>query len=1077
MTQILKLHTQMGAPSFTDSLNVVEADHGFTANTAIMPGVPSSTIAELFQIGRFTAPYTSKAQVVSLPEVLVPAGSQTVNLSIRPVTGYLMRSEGDGTDTSNGVSDNLVRVDDDSVGDTDRDKIVLSNLTIGTKDLDLSGSFTLGGPDSKVVTFTGVPNALPSGTYASPTLGSNSGSAVAGPDGGLLTVTVKTTIQAGVPFNKFVIKKGYPLPNDSTCVDSTGSLIEFSKLEGLVNSSGNLLDEFIIDNTVYQFVAPFQSAGIVFPALTTVPEGTLVELTYGTFTSGSGGDTTTASNNSSGEKIILYAYGAMPQFTIELSSGSLIQSLVNLYDGSSVPPGFRFKTGTSFSDVSSLSDSNYHVHFRNVVGTSGFQIAPGTVLEYVVPTASSSSIKSGMTSACAVSLPAGASTSSPLNVENGVSFPPSSSLVSSMTIKEHLEIDTSVVAAKDSVLGAGTKIASGSSSLEGAIITTALTLDSENTVSDEYDVPSAFTIIADAVLDVGSEIRDAILPTNTEITVNNILPAALKITTSMGVSLLAGAELLVGTVMGSNFQLKGNFGFSPKGTIPAFSSITGTFELPARTHLKAGALFTTTDVPMPDGSIILRGGLLPKGFIFGEGSRLPEFDLSTQLPSITDTFASSYPLVLDSNDVGSGTETDYVRIGSGSVLVSGFLLQKGSVFSTKTAGGTTSYTDATNTGSSGYDSTNTTHAALTLNAAEYSLDSGLSAGNDDLVIYAGTPVPMDIYLTTDAHTDRELFLVHDGSTKTLKKVQLTTNFSLTSDLVLDGDYKVSGNNTTFWPRSHALPHDFILSASAVFGGVGVATMLNRDIQLDVPTTQDYVYGILPDSSIFKFPGQPYTLTSPIKLPSNMGSTISTNATVSSGYFLSKSPIELPKGTKLATVAPVRLITPMQFTGTFAIATAITTHPKFIASGGIKLLAGQSFPGSVTIPAGSPLPKNITVTHDIVLAVPYALTLDTFTLTSGSSLGPGSVLASGSSFPTGLDIYLRVQLAPIVSLDSPNIFSLFDSETIDTEIFFPQIWNSTSGSITVPNFNTSSLIKKFSDLLNQIASLEQQIQNK
>jgi hypothetical protein len=1071
MSQTLKLHTQIGAADFHDNTNVVEAPNGFTANVMILPDDAHSTVADLYQVGTFTAPYNSKSQVVTLPDVDVPEGSQPVKLSIRPVASYLMRSEGNGTTDSNGVADNLTRVDDTI--DTDRDRIVLSNMTVGDKDLELIGTLVLGKSGAKVVTYSGTGNA-PSGTFDIPTLGTNSTVSALNLDNIISypVATVKTTIQAGVPFTKFIIKKGYPLPSDTSAVDSTGSLIEFSKMQGLVDGSGNLLDEYEVDGSVVNFVAPFQSAGIVFPAHTQVPEGTLVELvitTNGVPGYTAGGNASTSGTN--GKKLILYPYGGMPQFTIDLSSGTKVDALVPLYDGSSVPPGYRFKAGTSFSDANSAG-VNYQVHFRNVVGAAGFQLAPTTTLQYVVPTASPAKIRSGMTTSSAISLPAGSSTTEPLDVENGLSFPSGVSLVSVLTIKEQLDIDSSVVAAKDSVLGVGTKIASGSASLEGSIITTPITLDSNSTVSDEYDVTSPFTVTANATLNVGAEIRDATLPSGTEITPNNILPALLKITTSMGVSLLAAAELIVGTVMGSGYQLKGNLGFSPKGVIPAFSSITGIFDLPARTHLKAGALFTTTDVPVPDGTTLRKDSVMPKGFIFGEGSHLPEFDLSTQLPAIADATAASNPLVLDSNDTGANGD-DFIRLGAGIVLVSGFLLQKGSVFSAKTAGGTTGYTQAIKTNGDGYDSTSS-HAALTLNAAEYSLDAGLSAAAEDLTLYSGDVVPMDIYLTTDVHTDRELFLKYDGSSNALKKVQLTSNFSLANDLVLDADYKVSGSNTTFWPRNHPLPFDFTLTASAVFGASGVATMLNRDIQLNVPTTQDYVYGILPSASILKFPAQAYTLTSNIKLASDIGSTVGTTAT--SGYYASKAPIDLPKGAKLATSAAVKLITPMQFNGTFAIATDITTHPKFVANGGIKLLGGHVFPGSVTIPAGSPLPKNITLSTDVTLAAAYVVTLTSFTLSSGSSLGAESVLAAGSSFPTGLDIYAKVQLAPIVSLDSANIFGLFDDETINADIKFPQIWNSTANAVAVPNFNASGLIKRILDLVNQVASLEQQIQH-
>lgn len=1069
MSQTLKLHTQIGAAEFTDNTNVVEAAQGFTANVMILPGDASSTVADLYQVGTFTAPYNSKSQVVNLPDVDVPEGSQPVKLSIRPTASYLMRSEGDGTNASNGVTDNLTRVDDTI--DTDRDRIVLSNVTVGSKDLELIGTLALGKTGAKVVTFGGT-TGVPSGTFASPTVPTGaSGASITTlnvDDTSLPVATVKTTIQAGVPFTKFVIKKGYPLPSDTSAVDSTGALIEFSKMQGLVDDSNKLLDEYEVDGSVVNFVAPFQSAGIIFPAGTQVPEGTLVELVIPAFANA--GSSSNASLNTTGKKVILYPYGGMPQFTIDLSSGTKVDALVPLYDGSSVPPGYRFKAGTSFSDTNS-SNINYQVHFRNVVGAAGFQLAPETTLKYVVPTASPATIRSGMTTSSVLSLPAGASTSEPLDVENGLSFPSGAALVSAMTIKEQLDIDSSVVAAKDSVLGAGTKIASGSSSLEGSIITTPITLDSNSTVSDEYDVTSPFTVTANATLNVGAEIRDATLPSGTEITPNNILPALLKITTSMGVSLLAAAELIVGTVMGSGYQLKGNLGFSPKGVIPAFSSITGTFELPARTHLKAGALFTTTDVPVPDGTILHKDSVMPKGFIFGEGSHLPEFDLSTQLPAIADATAASNPLVLDSNDTGANGD-DFIRLGAGVVLVSGFLLQKGSVFSAKTAGGTTGYADAV-ANTAGHDSASS-HAALTLNAAEYSLDAGLSAAAEDLTLYSGQVVPMDIYLTTDVHTDRELFLKYDGSSNALKKVQLTSNFSLTNDLVLDADYKVSGSNTTFWPRNHPLPFDFTLTASAVFGASGVATMLNRDIHLDVPTTQKYVYGILSSVSILKFPAQAYTLTSNIKLAADTGSTVGTIA--STGYYASKAPIDLPKGAKLATSAAVKLITPMQFSGTFAIAAAINTHPKFVANGGIKLLAGHAFPGSVTIPAGSPLPKNITLSTDVTLAAAYVVALSSFTLSPGSVLGAGSVLAAGSSFPTGLDIYAKVQLAPIVSLDSANVFSLFDDETINADIKFPQIWNSTANAVAVPNFNASGLIKRILDLVNQVASLEQQIQH-
>lgn len=1103
MTLISNLkHLSVLAGANYNNQPVTVAKNGFTAVTYGAPIAASSLTSSLRTLADYTARPDSLAQTITIPSLDVTHRNQ-YTLPLRPTHGGLFRQT---VSTAGTAIEPMV---DDS-----RDTYQPTSLTIGEDDLDLIGeiplistgtivtklvanseiSTTVGITDSAISSLAdsvhtggGLPFAAASADqicYAASGV-----AAAASPSDGLFApmARVIVTIAAGMNYGKLVIRRGGKLPSDDLCIDENGTSVKFSEVDGLVDALGNLLHDYLLDDTKLTFVQDFVSPSLAIPAGSVVPEGLVISLQYFKRTYDGDSGVLTYNDNydvvdtsvASGRYRLVYPFGAAPTFSLTLPKGSKIESPVELTEGSSLVGGFVFPELTSFSTVDFL---DHVVTLEKVIAEPGFQIPSDATLTEVIGSSQECNLPSGVKSTVLTTLPVGTHSSGPLNFSTGVIFGLNSQAPVKMTLHDSVPVEADIVLEEGSKIAVGSTLPKGSQSLEGAVIKEALSFNNSSMTTSDYDVNAPFTIEANSTLKSGMQLRNAVLPIGTVLTANNILPAHLKVLVSMGYSMTAGTEIPVGSVFGSGFQLSGDTGFEPKSVIPAQSSITGTFTLPSKTVLKAGFVLAQQDLPVPVGTQFKIGTVLTKGMSFDYGSQLPvDFNVDTQVPEADLTATLNAALALIDDSTGN-TGKKYLRVADHSPLLEGFLLKKGSMFSRKIAGNTLSHSDAIDTGAAGAAAAThdaATHVALHLDPAEYSLSSAGSPAADPIDIYSGVPLSYDIYLLSDISSDREFLQVYEGESSYLAHVRLSQRLTLAYDMtVSSAPYKVTSSSTVFWPKGHGLPQDFVLSASVALGSAGVQTFLNKEIQFNVDSNEEFVHGIIGSTSVLKMPAQQYT--SQHKYEVSAGG-VAVSAT---GPYASRAPIDLPVGTKLS--GNVKLVQPMSFEGAFTLGADIDTHPRFVSQGGIRLFAGQNFPGNIIIQPGQPLPRGLSLPIDVTLAADYVIHRGqnlsghvTYTIgpiddvESGRvvpTLAAGSEIEEDSVFVDGLEIQVPVTFEQLKSLRTVSQFSVYQEQVLSSSISYPHFYGDNG-----PKFNSNMSLVQIKELMDQLASLEAQLQ--
>ena len=871
-----------------------------------------------------------------------------------------------------------------------------------------------------------------------------------------------STIPSGSQFGKFSILTGSTLPSDSTCIYvSNGQPVIFSQMTHLTDNSGILLSDYLIDSSEVSFVEPFTSTGISIPPNTRIPEGLILKISPVTRDVGGSKALVDPESVSAGDIYLLYNYGMLPKFTLSLPKGFKVTNSFRLPKGTSWVSGYTLQQGTSFSQVCDLSDA---IPIRRCVISPGFLLSDGDSLNNALPGINRSVLTKGMSTSTATQFLAGSYTNDELDLQHGVMFAANKRTPSNLTVKSDSTLRDDVVLSSGSVIKRGTILPQGSESLEGSIVVQQLVFNSGSQLTQDYESNTPFNIDQSSTLQVGTVLKNPILPVGLVLPVNSSLPTELKVSQSSNYPIGADSVLPEGTTLGPGFTMKGQIGLKPDGEIPAGTSITGTFTLPAGTKLPAGSVFTSNDIPMPTGTIFPRGSTLPKDTLFTTGSEIKtDLNLESHVPVATQNLnQTESPLAI----VYNALNEKFLRYSANTVYLSGFKFPKGTVISTRVGSGTFSYEDAIDT-SAGHN----TNCRLNMDPTEYSYTSSPdSTGGESIEFVAGDKTTSDVYLKVQFTSPRDILVPFNGDKKAARNILIPSNFALKQDIKTSENLEVGDSIKISWPRRMPLSTDFILSEDVVIGS-NAATQIIRPITLNVDTTDSYVFSVFTSSSSISFPQQPYKLTKPIK---------NSSQPLCVGTLPNHEPtgsyIRFPSGYRLQ--SPVTLSEQLQITGDFTIFSAIQNVPSFVSTLGIKLPRNSIFPGTVTLQPRVPLPKGITLPSTVTLASDYIVTSDkssdtssSYTLLKGTLLKSGSVISEDSSFPRGITFNIPVSFSEIPSIQSNTTFTMFAGEQLSTDVLYYQIYGESQ-----QGFDSSKATEDLQVLKDLVASLQQQVNN-
>lgn len=1052
------LVTSFGANK-TTSGNYTKASRGFTARRLQFPEEGLSTTNKMELITGFTPKHNANTQSVTLPSVSVSDNTPSpFVMSIRPVqttSPNLYRVKDDDS-----TSLQSMNYDFDNSTEVDRTSYLFSQTKLGSSvDLHVTGKvplaqygfkYTTGG--SGTPTTYGSTNGMsgsPTPTLTSP----NNSSVDADVAAGCTTYgywPVKTTIQAvGTLYDSFILKAGSPVLGDDVLQDLSGHAVKFSDMNDISDGSGNFLADFLVTPSKYQIVKAFTTNNVTFKANSSIPEGTLVFI--GDFVSTSSTPAYTS---------VQYAYGVYPSYLMKFYEGTVIDVPVTLYDGFSVPAGFIAEAGTTTNDVDSTIITST-CSLSNVRAEPGFLLPADVNLTRVVLNGSKSSIKKGTSSAQMQPIPLGASCDS-VQTLNGVQLLTNASLPSELEFTSRYETPNDISTHRGTLLTKGSILPKGAKTLEGAQIVGELIISSGSTVTDDFDIDTPFVITdsntSQQQLSVGAKLKAPfVFPPGTQITNGNILPAAFKILMSMGVSLAAGMELVVGTIFGAGAMLYGNLGFKPNGCIPARSTLYGTVTIPTGSKLEKDTTLNVS-LPVPNGVKFHTNDTLHAGTTIREGTPLPPMqDLSAQAVPATGSVVGPLSTFTDSG-------IQYLVVKAKTAFMAGFVLPVGSILSKTNTAGTT-YRLGIGSGATNY--TSGTGSSYTLQSGEFSFDTrDRSPAASDFTFTVGVPTDTLIVLLTDVVFDTDIVLplayldVEAGSL-----LAMNEPFTLASDLVLSNDYTVHGNNTVMWPANNPIPSDFVFGSPYTFTAPSGGTQLDKKLQFNFRTTNDYIYDILTSSSYVKLPPSGYKLESAIKLAVDQ-------PVAGSGIHALKTTVELAKGSKLNTTGGrVTLQHPMPVEDDFTVGAAITSFPRIFLQNGLSLLAGHTTPGDIHVTSGTGLPKNVNLPQSVTLSTDHTVAEDDYTIPQYSVIESGSKLSRRTSFPSGFSTTDTVKLYPFLSLTSENLFIVNEENEFSSDIQYPYLVNESSNQMDFMKLDNRGSLQEIKTLRALIEALQ------
>lgn len=1057
---------------------ITVANRGFTARKLTVPSEGFSFNESFELINGHVGVGNSSSQTLTVPNVFVDersAGPLVLSISpdkTGPVINKLFRVKlplSDEIENMNYNADTRGDRSGDSTTGVDKTNYIFSQAILGPKfGLRLTGKVTVAQTGAKLVKqqTSGTATEEPVTFGASPT-----GGTYFFPEEDLDGTIygywkVITTVQGVMgEYDSFILKSGSNVPEDDILQTLDGKPVKFSLMDE-ISSEGVFLNDYLVSSTKYQIVKSFLTNDISFPPNTRIPEGTVVSLSD--FVEGTDGNVDVDENlsNTSSARFFVYAYDKYPRFQFKLYEGSKIDVPVTIRDGCSLPAGYVATVGTSTDDEDGTV-------ITGILELVDLRAPPGTLLpanlslEGVVLEGERARIPMGESSAQLQNLPLGSKTNK-VQVLNGAVFPVNGSLASDVKFLNDIELSVSVVGTTGTKVTAGSVLPKGALTLEGAHIKDGFIIAAGSTVTDTFDISTPFVIAPNgggSSLGAGAILRGPFtFPPGTQITDGNLLPAAFKILMSMNVTLAAAMEISAGTFFGAAANLYGNIGFSPKGVIPALSTLHGNINIPAGAKIEKETVLNV-NVPIPP-SRMHTGDTLFAGTSIREGTPLPPLlDIADQAgPAYVSGSTAAGPLT-------KFTENGivYLVVKAGTTFISGFYFPVGCVLSKKASAG--------HTGSLGNDSINGANEGL---APDYRWDAGefssdrteRSPAAQDFTFFGGLPTIQLVVALTDVNFESDMLLPLDMiDNDSLKYLALQEPFVLASDLVLSEDYVIGGNKSVTWPANHPIPFDFVFTNPFSFTTPTSGTPLNKDIQFNTRTTEKFFYGVLLDSaSYLKLPFKGYKLLTPIKLALDQ-------PVASNGLHAFKATLELAKGTKLDTLAGyVSTQLPMNVENDFVIGATMTTFPRIYLPHGISLLAGQSTPGEIPVGAGQGLPKNVTLSSAVTLAEDHIISESTYTFPQYTLLKAGSSLARRSVFPQGLSVEQRIEVSPFLSLGTDNIFMVNEENRFSSDLLYPYLVEE-DGTMSFMKLDSRGLLEDFARLQAVVEALQAQLETR
>jgi hypothetical protein len=1036
------------------------AKNGFTVKEIEFPDEGMSTTSSAKLLYGFKPAGNASTQTLTLSNLMVdPNAGKKFTMAIRPnglgtteLTQILYRKRVEYEDDK--ALENLNYNSEQADYGVDRTQYLFSGTKLGTDDLILGGTLRPYVDGARLRT---AEISLDDGYCKT--------------DGNELSESinyghweVNVTMQALLnSYEPFTLLAGSTVPADDVLeyVPGQGSgFVKFSEMNTISDVSGNFINDFHVLPTKYQIVGSFTTNSVKFYAGSVIPEGTLVKI--GAFIAGSANLMEISENN-----WVQYNYNMYPKYTFDLPQGTTIDIAVELAEGFVVPGGQVVPVGSNTTDVDCTLITDNLV-LPAFTASAGFDIQSGTTLTGVIPMEGYHTVKKGMTISMYQPVYAGLNTTSNLDLDV-VKFPADSTLESDMTINHNYNVIESIVLAKNSLLKSGTRIPKGSQSLEGGFSEHTITIDTGSAVTSRVDISTPFVVEAstgaeDNPISLGTILKGPFdFPAGTQITSGNILPTALKLLMTMGVTLAEGMELAAGTIFGSSAMLHGDIGFSPTSIIPALSTLNGTFSLPLGTKFLSG-MIANFKVPVPDGTVFPSGSTIYAGTSFKEGAHLPGVgDLSQQAAPVYDGATIHGPLTKFMDEDGG----IHLVIKAGTVFMPGWKFPVGTIMSSNPTAGHTAYL-----GTGVYGASKTTDSYdtdYTLAAGSYSMDETVNApGQAEFNFTPGVPTNTIIVMLTDTNLPTDVVIpLTDIDVDAAKYLSFNESITLLHDVLLHEDYVVDGSNNITWPVGTPIPSEFVLTAAYTFTTATSGMQISKPIQFNINTTSKFVYHIMAPGSSIKLPPAGYTLTKPIKLGvdqavSNMGSTAF------------KSTVTLAAGTKLELSGQqhIQLVIPMHVVNNFTVNAQLNVFPQFRLENGIVLLAGSLTPGVIVVGVGSPLPKNITINQEYTLTSDLLIKEDFYTLLEHAHIISGTVLAKGTEFPNGGKFVNGVTMAPILSLSSDNVFFIYENEQLTTDVNLPYVFTGDIADgvdgIDTLKVDASALIQQIEDLQNNAA---------
>lgn len=1020
------------------------APRGFTARALTCAGDGSILVKQMKLVSNHVQPHSSQFQRMCVPHLFVDENAdRAAQIIVRPTTiatiNNLFRRKTDslGDDTIESMAIDTP----DSTG-IDPASFTFNGGMTGKHTLELHQTVPLNQLGCKISTgsVSTDPTSYAEGGYSTTNSVTDYGSLV-------LTTTIQPNISE---FEMFTLVKGATAPADDVLLTlGDDDYVKFSELDQVVDSNGKFIHDFVVSPELHQIVKSFTSTHVKFQPRTKIPEGTVVSFVH---SPGSGANdlstvTIPGGGASNTRNVMIYDYATYPHFVIPLSQGFKIDSPVEILDGYSLHPGFVLPENTTFND----KGSNTLLTLRNVVAYPGSIFPVNTVIERGVPFSHDIKVPKGFSSSYEQLLPIGSHVSEYLSIA-GVTMPVGNQLPSELTTLSQLELTEEIVAAKGTVLKKGTYLPKGAFTPEGALIDSSINFPSNTPLLYDLDVKTPFVVENGATLVSGTTLRGPfILPQSTAISSGNYLPANVKVLMSAGVTLDEGMELEKGTILGGGATFYGNLGFDSKGYIPAGSSLHGTFSFPVGSTLPKGTSLPVS-LPLPLLTKLDKDFVLPKGTTFSDGSNLP------YISNIAEH-------VLTSPDAGpisrlDGDNGSFIKIKGGSSLTSGFVIPKGSILSGKAApGATASVAEAL---------TDDDAAEYVLDAGEYSFDHReKTAAGQDYTITPAEPLANNLVLLVDIMFPGDILIpLEKIGENFLKEIIFNEPFTLVSDLKLTEEYTVFVSNSVMLPASSTLHTDLTFTSQYTINANHM--LLNKRLQFNFNTTEDFTYGVVGSAGYIKFPSPNHKLECPIKLAAI------SQPVANSGQFATKAYIELVKGTKLKLTTSLTLPLPIEVVDDFTITSDMTAVPRISLLNGISLKAGTNTPGDFSFSGNTGLPKNMTLPNAVVLSSDHVLNEDTYTLPVYTKLAVGSVLARGTSFPTGYFFNETVTLSSFLSIDDDTTFYVNESDFFRTDFFYHYLVNNSTGEMNIFHTDARNLVSQILSLTEMVKSLEMQV---